>query len=139
MAVKSAGKQSAAQTPNKPFESYSIVGPPNQFRVHIWRMLVVGTLVIAAHSNSFEASLIFDNAAIVGRYKRIRAAWRTTISAMLSRTPGRFEDGIAEFRAALRFSPDFGKVQHGAALSVASLISGCRRTHTISTSYVSGA
>ncbi len=48
--------------------------PPNSsWRPHGWRLLALWALVLAAYSNSFDAGLIFDNAAAISQDPRIRA------------------------------------------------------------------
>jgi len=50
---------------------------------HGWRLVALGVLVLAAYSNSFHATLIFDNAAIIGQDTRIRAATLHNIALIL--------------------------------------------------------
>jgi tetratricopeptide (TPR) repeat protein len=56
---------------------------PGFLKVHGWRILPLWILVAIAYSNSFQAGLVFDNAAIIGQDARIRAVTAGNLSQIL--------------------------------------------------------
>ena len=50
--------------------------PPQPWRQHVWRVLLVWLIVLTAYSNSFHAGLVFDNAKLILEDARVhQATW----------------------------------------------------------------
>ena len=54
------------------------------WRRHAWRMLALWALVLAAYSNSFQAGLVFDSAAVISQDTRIRAVTPRNLRLILT-------------------------------------------------------
>ncbi|MGA2266966.1 MAG: DUF1736 domain-containing protein, partial [Bryobacteraceae bacterium] len=66
------------------------------WRRHAWRMLALWALVLAAYSNSFQAGLVFDNAALISGDARIRAVTPGNLRLILTEEywPGTSANGL---------------------------------------------
>jgi len=51
---------------------------------HGWRLLSIWGLLLLAYSNSFQASLVFDNSPVIGQDPRIRQATAQNIASILT-------------------------------------------------------
>ncbi len=58
---------------------------PQSFSRHAARIAVLGAAVFLVYSNSFEGGLVFDNAAIIGRDPRIRAATAENVGLIFAK------------------------------------------------------
>src|SRR5271157_2151341 len=54
------------------------------WRRHAWRILALWALVLAAYSNSFQAGLVFDSAAMISQDARIRAVTPQNLRLILT-------------------------------------------------------
>ena len=54
------------------------------WRWHVWRMLALWALVLAAYSNSFQAGLVFDNVTVISRDARIQAVTPENLRLILT-------------------------------------------------------
>ncbi len=54
------------------------------WRRHAWRLLAIWGLVFVAYSNSFQAALVFDNAAVIGEDPRIRDVTPQNVESILT-------------------------------------------------------
>lgn len=52
---------------------------------HVWRMLALWALLLAAYSNSFDSGLVFDNAAIIAQDPRIQTVTSQNIGLILTK------------------------------------------------------
>src|ERR1019366_9401595 len=67
-----------------PPEGSSFRAAHRTWRRHVWCMLALWALVLAAYSNSFQAGLVFDNAKVISQDARIRAVTPQNVRLILS-------------------------------------------------------
>jgi tetratricopeptide (TPR) repeat protein len=89
------GRSRSASPPVAP-EASPISAAHPAWRWHAWRMLALWALILAAYSNSFQAGLVFDSAAVISEDARVHAATAQNLQLILTGPywPGRSTLGL---------------------------------------------